>query len=381
MRGGSPRPIDGYLTKAADGLNWLKIGDVDKEAKYVAKTEEKVRPEALNKTRVVSPGDLILSNSMSFGRPYLMKIKSCIHDGWIAITKPSELVSREYLYYLIFSPTSQSYFLNNAAGSGVLNLNAEIIRALPVAFPSSLEQQKIADCLSCLDDLIAAETQKLDTLKAHQKGLMQQLFPREEEAVPRLRFPEFLDAGEWERLSLSTQVNLISGLHLAPDEYADTGEVPYFTGPSDFSNELTSVKKWTIRSENSGRTGDILITVKGNGVGELLYLILDGVAIGRQLMAVRPSKAYGKFVFHFLATQRKLLIALASGNLIPGLSRGDILGLKAFIPKYDEQQKIADCLSSIDDLITAQCQKIDILKIHKKGLMQQLFPALDEVPA
>jgi type I restriction enzyme S subunit len=185
VRGGSPRPIDGFLTTAANGLNWLKIGDVDKEAKYVTKTQEKIRSEALSKTREVHPGDLILSNSMSFGRPYLMKIKSCIHDGWIAIIELLEQVSREYLYYLIFAPTSQSYFLNNAAGSGVLNLNAEIIRALPVAYPSLPEQQRVADCLSSLDELITAQSQKLDALKIHKKGLMQQLFPVLDDEVQR----------------------------------------------------------------------------------------------------------------------------------------------------------------------------------------------------
>ncbi|BAW81170.1 hypothetical conserved protein [Candidatus Nitrosoglobus terrae] len=177
VRGGSPRPISSFLTIEANGLNWLKIGDVDKEEKYVIRTEERVRPEALSKTREVNLGDLILSNSMSFGRPYLMKIKSCIHDGWIAITELHESVSKEYLYYLIFSPSSQSYFLNNAAGSGVLNLNAEIIRALFIAYPSLPEQQRIAACLSSLDDLITAQRQKIDTLKRHKKGLMQQLFP------------------------------------------------------------------------------------------------------------------------------------------------------------------------------------------------------------
>jgi len=202
VRGGSPRPIESFLTNEANGLNWLKIGDVDKEAKYVTKTQDKVLPEALNSSREVVPGDLILSNSMSFGRPYIMQIKSCIHDGWIAITRPSELVSREYLYYFIFSPNSQVYFLNNAAGSGVLNLNAEIIKALPVAFPSSKEQLKISDCLSSLDVLISAQADKLEALKTHKKGLMQQLFPQDGEAIPRLRFAEFRDSEEWVREEL-----------------------------------------------------------------------------------------------------------------------------------------------------------------------------------
>ena len=180
VRGGSPRPIDGFLTTLADGLNWLKIGDVDKEAKYVTHTEEKVRPEALSKTRVVSPGDLILSNSMSFGRPYILQIETCIHDGWIAITDIDRMAERDFLYYSISAPNSQSYFIDNAAGSGVKNLNADIIKALQVCFPSSAEQQKIADCLSTLDELIAAQVRKVEALKTHKKGLMQQLFPSAE---------------------------------------------------------------------------------------------------------------------------------------------------------------------------------------------------------
>ena len=180
VRGGSPRPIEAYLTRDINGLNWLKIGDVDKESKYVTRTEERVKESALSKTRVVNPGDLIMSNSMSFGRPYILKIKSCIHDGWIAVTEISNSIDRDYLYYLILSNESQVYFSNAAAGGGVKNLNADIIKALLVAFPKKPEQQKIADCLTSIDDLITAQTNKLEALKAHKKGLMQQLFPSPE---------------------------------------------------------------------------------------------------------------------------------------------------------------------------------------------------------
>lgn len=177
VRGGSPRPIDGFLTTAADALNWLKIGDVDKESKYVTRTSEKVRLEALSKTRVVNSGDLILSNSMSFGRPYILRITTCIHDGWIAITNIASRIDLDFLYYCILAPDSQSYFVTNAAGSGVQNLNAEIIKALPICCPSISEQHRIATCLTTLDDLISAQSAKLSALKTHKKGLMQQLFP------------------------------------------------------------------------------------------------------------------------------------------------------------------------------------------------------------
>ncbi len=177
VRGGSPRPIDEYITNGPNGLNWLKIGDIDKESKYVTCTQEKVIPAALNKTRVVSPGDLIISNSMSFGRPYILEIKTCIHDGWIAVSEIDKNLDRDYLYYLMMTSGSQTYFSNNAAGSGVQNLNADIIKLLSVSYPRKKEQQKIASCLASLDDLITAQTQKLTALKTHKQGLMQQLFP------------------------------------------------------------------------------------------------------------------------------------------------------------------------------------------------------------
>ena len=177
VRGGSPRPIDEYITDDSSGLNWLKIGDIDKESKFVTSTKEKVIPSALAKTRVVNPGDLILSNSMSFGRPYILEIQTCIHDGWIAVSEIDSSMYRDYLYYLIMTSASQAYFLNNAAGSGVQNLNADIIKLLPIPYPSKKEQQKIADCLTSLDDLITAQSEKIAALKQHKQGLMQQLFP------------------------------------------------------------------------------------------------------------------------------------------------------------------------------------------------------------
>ncbi len=131
---------------------------------------------------MVNPGDLILSNSMSFGRPYILKIETCIHDGWIAVSEIDAEIDRDYLYYLLMTSACQKYFSSNAAGSGVQNLNADIIKRLPIPYPSIKEQQKIANCLASLDDLITAQAQKVEALKTHKKGLMQQLFPKLVEA-------------------------------------------------------------------------------------------------------------------------------------------------------------------------------------------------------
>ena len=165
------------MTLNDDALNWLKIADVDKNSKYVTYTKERVKKSALTKTREVNVGDLILSNSMSFGRPYIMKIKSCIHDGWIAITDIKNDISSDYLYYMILSPRSQKFFIDYAAGGGIRNLNADIIKSLSISFPKvKQEQQKIADSLSSLDNLIEAQNKNIQILKTHKKGLMQQLF-------------------------------------------------------------------------------------------------------------------------------------------------------------------------------------------------------------
>ena len=177
--------------------------------------------------------------------------------------------------------------------------------------------------------------------------------------APKLRFPKFEGAGDWEEKRLSSLVELVSGVHLAPDMYSTTGEVPYFTGPSDFTDAIQCVAKWTAESVNIAKQHDTLITVKGSGVGEIWYLTLPSIAMGRQLMAVRTEVGDRRFIYQFLSTRRAQFEALASGNLIPGLSRGDILGMAAYFPSRDEQQKIADCLGSLDDLIVAEGRKLE----------------------
>lgn len=184
VRGGSPRPIDSYMTDADDGLSWLKIGDVDKASKYIERTREKVIPAALGKTRQIHPGDLILSNSMSFGRPYISKIVACIHDGWLAITEIQKQVDQEFLYYFLSSEVSQAYFQTLAAGSGVKNLNADSIKQLPLSFPDQAEQQQITSCLSFLDELLEKQSSKIALLEQHKRGLMQGLFPSSRMQVP-----------------------------------------------------------------------------------------------------------------------------------------------------------------------------------------------------
>ncbi len=159
-RGGSPRPIDDFITDTPNGLNWIKIGDAPTQGNYITKTAEKIRPEGLSKTREVHPGDLILSNSMSFGKPYIMGIDGCIHDGWLLIRNTYGVFDLTFLCHLLGTPQMLSQYRSLAAGSTVNNLNKELVGNTVVTIPSITEQRVLGDYLEQLDNLITLHQRK-----------------------------------------------------------------------------------------------------------------------------------------------------------------------------------------------------------------------------
>ena len=176
FRGGSPRPIQDYITSDANGINWIKIGDVATDAKYIEHTEEKIKPSGIAMSRQVKAGDFILSNSMSFGRPYILKIDGCIHDGWLTIQDYQATFEADYLYYLLGSEYVFAQYLEHAAGSSVKNLNKEAVGNLSLPVPPLSEQRRIVTALSSLDGVLAslaAEREKLASLK---RGLLRHFF-------------------------------------------------------------------------------------------------------------------------------------------------------------------------------------------------------------
>lgn len=164
-RGGSPRPIDKFITNDENGLNWVKIGDAPEQGNYITQTAEKIRPEGLSKTREVHPGDLILSNSMSFGRPYIMAIDGCIHDGWLAIRDTKKNFDLKFLCTLLGTDGMLNQYKAMAAGSTVNNLNKELVGGTTVTFPMVKEQIKIGDYFTTLDHLITLHQRQTDFYK------------------------------------------------------------------------------------------------------------------------------------------------------------------------------------------------------------------------
>ena len=176
QRGGSPRPIENFITDDKNGINWIKIGDVSIGSRYITKTKEKIIPEGVKSSRKVQKGDLILSNSMSFGRPYIMAIDGCIHDGWLLIRDEKKFFDLEYLLQLLSSDYMLDQYKALASGGVVINLNSELVKSTIIFIPSPKEQTKIGSYFQKLDKLISLHQQELDKLKNIKKACLDKMF-------------------------------------------------------------------------------------------------------------------------------------------------------------------------------------------------------------
>ena len=176
QRGGSPRPISSYITESEDGINWIKIGDVAVGAKYLSSTEEKIKPEGAKRSRMVYPGDFILSNSMSFGRPYIMRTSGCIHDGWLVLRDTKKRLSEDYLYHVLGSDFVVSQFKKMAVGAVVKNLNKEVVQAVVIPLPPLPEQRRIAAILDQADALRAKRREALAQLDSLTQSIFIEMF-------------------------------------------------------------------------------------------------------------------------------------------------------------------------------------------------------------
>jgi type I restriction enzyme S subunit len=292
----------------------------------------------------------------------------------------------KFVYYTLdrFKDT----LAKNAVKSTVLSLRLPIIEKFGLAVPNKGEQQKIADCLSSLDDLITAETQKLDTLKTHKKGLMQQLFPREGEAVPRLRFPEFREAGEWEKVSLQRVIEIASGqVDPTKPPYCDlphVGGENIEAGTGKLLNLRTAKEDGVISGKYAFDEHDILYSKIRPALNKVAAPDISGVC-SADVYPIRPccEMLRREFLVYLLRSESFVKYATkhSGRGKIPKINREDLFAYDAMLPTPAEQEYIASFLSSLDERINLQSQKLEDLQNHKIGLMQQLFPALDEVDA
>lgn len=178
-RGGSPRPIKSFITSDPQGLNWIKIGDTDPTGKYIYSTKEKIKVEGLKKSRWVDENDFLLSNSMSFGRPYILKTNGCIHDGWLVLRNYHKWLNIDFFYYLLLSPNVQNQFKAKAQGSTVSNLNTQRVAETEILIPSLLEQGRIVGVLDAAFAKIDALKENAQKNLGNAKTLFQQVLKQE----------------------------------------------------------------------------------------------------------------------------------------------------------------------------------------------------------
>lgn len=283
----------------------------------------------------------------------------------------------------------RSFIAVGARANGALQVNSKDLFSLLISYPELPEQQKIASCLSSLNDLITAENQKLDALKAHKKGLMQQLFPAEGEKVPKLRFAEFRGSGEWEEKKLGDVIEIkgrIGYRGYTIEDIVDKGEGAISLSPSNFNDgslvfEKSTYISWEKYEESPEimlNEGYTVLVKTGSSFGKAAFVnkLYEKVTINPQIVVLKPFKIHDFFLFLLVSNtsiQNQIKKAVV-GGAIPTLSQHSISKFKIFVPSIKEQQKIASCLSSLDEFITSQAEKIEALKEHKKGLMQGLFP-------
>ena len=374
-------------------IPFIRSAEIDKEI-----TELFLTHKGLNSSsaKLINKGDVLIAlYGANSGDVALAKINGAINQAILCLKSD---FSNAFIYQYLSLKKNNIVATYIQGGQG--NLSGEIVKSIKLFFPQQKEQQKIASCLSSLDDLITAQTQKLETLKTHKKGLMQQLFPAEGETVPKLRFPEFRDKGEWntelfEELYSFKATNSFSRENLNYDS-GSIKNIHYGDIHTKFSTLLdlkeetvpfidNSLSIENIRYECYCKEGDMIFAdasedLEGTGKSiEVVNLCNEKLLSGMHTLLARQKKnkiiiGFGGYLFSSNGIRFQIQ-HIAQGTKVLGISSGRLSKIKIYYPPtINEQQKIASCLSSLDDLIATQTQKIEMLKTHKKGLMQQLFP-------
>ena len=359
--------------------------------RYMIDYHVSVTDKSIESYKVVQVGDFIISLRSFQGGIEYSQYQGICSPAYVVLRRRGEGSDAYFKHYL-----KTERFIH------ILTKNLEGLRdgkmisykqfsELRLPIPSPSEQQKIAACLSSLDELIAAQARKVDALKTHKKGLMQQLFPREGETQPRLRFPEFRDAGEWASGPLGAIFDTTSGgtPNRSEASYWD-GDIPWITTSLVNFEVITSADEYISQAglkKSSAKLlpkGTVLIAMYGQGKtrGQVALLGVEATT-NQACAAVLPKAGINPYyVFSNLAGRYDEFRKLSNSGGQENLSQALIREFPFSYPVDDlEQQRIADCLISLDTLIAVATQELETLKTHKKGLMQQLFPSAEAVEA
>lgn len=336
VRGGSPRPIMDYITNAPDGINWIKIGDVAESDRYFTQTKEKIIREGVSASREVVVGDLILSNSMSFGRPYILKIDGCIHDGWLRLRNDEKILDKEFLYYFLSSSVAQGQLDAIATGSVVNNLKSDTVKKIVIHIPDLATQRTISEILTALDDKIDLLTKQNTTLESLAQTYFRQWFI---EGVKK----------EWNNELLSKYVDITRGASPRPIiNYVKDGVFPWVKigdATSSHSIFINNTKEKIIQEGISksviAKKGDVILS--NSATCGLPYIMgIDG-CVHDGWLVFRNFRHLTKWYVYFLlqALQREI-VQQADGTVQDNLNTAILKNISIKVPdmksiiKFDE---------------------------------------------
>jgi len=352
-RGGSPRPIQDFLTEDIHGVNWVMISDATSSDKFIEKTAKRIRSEGAYKSRMVRSGDFLLTNSMSFGRPYIMRTDGCIHDGWLLLRRRREDVHEDYFYHLLSSPGVYAQFERLAAGATVKNLNSDLVRSVSVPFPPKEEQKRIAAILDKADSLRRKRREAIrladDLLRSTLLTCLKQPY----------------DALVVEQL-LSMKKNAIRtgpfGSQLLHAEFTESG-VPVLGIDNVVTNRFRwderryiSAEKYEQLSRYTVYPGDVMVTIMGT-TGRVAVAPDDlPICISTKhlcTMTVDRTKILPEFLWACLLWDpavRAQSSRESKGAIMDGLNMGIVKGLLIKVPSMDVQQRFVSVLRKVDAL-------------------------------
>lgn len=354
-RGASPRPIDKYITDNESGINWIKIGDTS-DSMYITETAQKIIVEGMKKSRYVKPGDFLLSNSMSFGRPYILKIDGCIHDGWLVLRDENALFDKRFLYYYLSSKTTYKKLKSMAVGGVVNNLNSEMVRNVIVPVPDKEEQSEIADLFDKIKKILDDRKQELEQLDTLVKSRFVELFG-----------DPYVNPLKWKRLKIKDAVTIEpqNGLYKPQSDYvADGTGTPILRIDGFYNGRVTdfgSLKRLKCSGMEQQRylllEDDIVI----NRVNSIEYLgkcahikgLLEDTVYESNMMRMHFDPEHynpvyickllcSQYIYDQIVNHAKKAVNQASIN------QKDVLDFNIYQPPLELQNQFADFVVSVD---------------------------------
>jgi len=321
------------------------------------------------------PNDTLVSNI----RPYLKKVWVADKEGGasndVIVIRSRENLLPQYFSCLLKNDAFIDYVMTGAKGVKMPRGDVGSMKSYRMLYPSKAEQQKIAECLSSVDELLAAQARKVAALKTHKKGLMQQLFPREGETQPRLRFPEFQNAGKWSKMPLGQAAAFYNGRAYKQEELLESGKYPVLRVGNFFTNNNWYHSDLELDQTKYCEKGDLLYAWSAS-FGPRVWRGEKSIYHYHIWKVVEQRGIDKQFLFITLENETENMKAKTTNGLgIMHITKGAIECWETSFPTITEQRKIADCLRRLDNAITGENKKLDDLKIHKKSLIQQLFPS------